>query len=270
MQKSLKRFPISRTICELIRYTQYNAILGEERDPQANKTFLKTKFNRDKNNFRSPYTNILWPENLRHYTSPKVQQLEHYLTTFLENFQSLYYCGGTASGFVSEKGSESLTFNICVLKEYREEKDSFICTYSYKHVCQVLLVTSDIQRDSGFAFESRSTLIYEMSIENAGGGEKTSCSGQFLHSAQKNYLKNQKALGNEEIIEIVGSFFEKADCYLRTCFRNQLFKVLESKIQQFEEDSSQFKPDSSKLMAELRNLRTKIISNDNLKYVPLK
>lgn len=213
---------------------------------------------------------MFWPENLRHYTSVKVQQLEQYLNTFLSHFQTIYYCGGTASGFVAEKGPESLLFNICALKEHAEEKGGFSCRYSYKHVCQITLTMSDLQRDSGFAFESRSTLIYDLAYGQSARNEAASCSGQFLHSAQKNYLKSQKNLSNEEVIEIVGSFFEKADCALRACFKGQLFKILGNKLEALGENLEVVRPEISKINSSLRETKHKFIPDTSVKVIPLK
>ncbi len=129
---------------------------------------------------------------------------------------------------------------------------------------------SDLQKDSGFSFESRSTLIYDLAFEQKTAMEKTSSSGQFLHSAQKNYLKSQKMLANEEIIEIVGTFFEKADCSLRTGFKNQLFKVIENKVQSIQDDVTPIRPDLAKLTSEFKNLKAKFLSSDDFKVISLK
>ena len=48
-----------------------------------NKKFLKTKFNQDKNNYRSPYSFLYYPDNLRSYMSTNLQTLETMFNNFL-------------------------------------------------------------------------------------------------------------------------------------------------------------------------------------------
>ncbi len=46
--------------------------IGEELDKSSGLKFLKTRVNKDKDNYRSPITNIFWPENIKTYVSSKV------------------------------------------------------------------------------------------------------------------------------------------------------------------------------------------------------
>lgn len=187
------------------------------------------KHNKEKRNYRSPFTNSFWPENLRSYVTPKVSQLEGVLNTFLEHYAQIYYAGGITSGYAVELSTNKMAFYIGILKENKENNTHVSSTYSYKVFSTILLTHSDINKDSSFRVEVNSELHYNLSFEIVELKEKVSTHGMLKNTFKKNYHGESRNISPEEIIEIVGSCFEKSESSLRNkelagvhrAFRNQ-------------------------------------------------
>jgi len=75
-------------------------------DTLVKKKFLKTKFNNEGVNFRSPYTSIYFPANIKSYPSKNIEYLEKTINTFLDDYDNIYYKGATSTAFVEENKSQ--------------------------------------------------------------------------------------------------------------------------------------------------------------------
>ena len=216
--KNLKRifFPSENeeiiTALGIIKGTDFKNslnIIGEEEDKQVKKKFLKSKYNIEKNNYRSPYTNIFWPENLRSYLSPEVQQLETNLNIFLEDYAKVYYAGATSSGFVNEKMNNGYVFNIGIYKSNSEKNDMMDYYYSYKMFSTITINLANIQRNSGFRIDCNSSLVYELNINIKNIEETISTSGILEKYTKKNFMKDNKKPTSDEMIKLIGFFLNK-------------------------------------------------------------
>jgi capping protein beta len=68
-----------------------------------NHPFLKTEFNRDGDNYRSPFTNIYYPENeAGYYPGGKWRELEQMGGLLFGEYIKLYYNEGLFSFYVLE------------------------------------------------------------------------------------------------------------------------------------------------------------------------
>ncbi len=183
------------------------------------------RVNKDKNNFRSPLSNVYFPDGNKTYVSQKVHNIEEQLNTFLKYFQECYYQNGTANGFVTEILNDELIFNIGCYKSGLEVAEDIKINYQYKHCCEIKMKTINIENDISFPFDSESQLHYFIQY-NFNNNEKTVFKGILNHKYLKQYRKSQKKITEEEIIENIGPIFEKNDSFLRTLLQKKAFTFM--------------------------------------------
>ena len=230
-------------------------IQGVELDQQENKRFLCMKYNKEKKNYRSPYTNTFWPENLRTYVTPKINQLEGILNTFLEHYAQIYYSGGISSGFAVELSSNKLVFYIGILKQNDENNTQISSSYSYKVFSSIHLTHSDINKDSSFRVEVNSELYYNLSFEIVPLKEKVATHGLLKNNFKKNYHGESRNISPEEIIEIIGSCFEKSESSLRNKELVNTMKTFQNQVKQIDKQENVFKTDLEGFFKDLKQLK---------------
>ena len=241
-------------------------IIGEELDKQVSKKFLKSKHNTEKNNYRSPYTNIFWPENLRSYLSPEVQQLETNLNTFLEDYAKVYYAGATSSGFVSEKMNNGYVFNIGIYKSNREKNEMMDYYYSYKMFSTITINLSNIQRNSGFRIDCNSSLVYDLEIDIKNIEEKISTNGVLEKYSKKNFMKDNKKPSSDEMIKLIGFFFEQTDCGLRNHELKNVLGIFEAQTEQLFKPRNLFQEELGRFFKDLKGVCSVVGKEDVVVY----
>lgn len=148
---------------EPIQSAEKQFILGKEKDFKMNKRFLKTKFNRGgKDNHRSPYSTILWPDNERCYPSVKIQNFENIFNTNLKHYiDSVYQEQTLANAFMEEINNEDSKIGIALLSSDIKSSDTDESAYLYKLINEFdIKITGSMNKSIEFQNLSRNQFIF--------------------------------------------------------------------------------------------------------------
>lgn len=242
-------------------------IQGIETDKKADKSFLCMKYNREKKNYRSPYTNTYWPDNQRSYVTPKINQLETILNTFLEHYVSMYYAGGVSSGFVAENKLNQLTFYIGITKENSERNTYIASEYSYKVFSKIDFSLNDINNNLTLKIDCQSELFYNLKFDIVALNESVTTHGVLKNNSTKQYHANNIRPSNEEIVELVGNNFERNENSLRNKELVNIIKTFKNQFEDVIKEENHYKENFKDFFGELKNLKSKVDKNDVKRFL---
>ena len=252
---------------ELIRIIKTINIQGIETDKNANKKFLCMKYNREKKNYRSPYTNTFWPDNQRSYVTPKISQLENILNTFLEHYVSMYYAGGVSSGFVAENKLNQLTFYIGISKENAERNTFIASEYSYKVFSKIEFSLSEVNNSLTFKIDVQSELLYSLKFDIIALNESVTTHGILKNNTTKQYNTINIRPSNEEIIELVGNNFERSENSLRNKELVNIIKTFKNQFEDMVKQENSYKENFKDFFGKLKNLESKVPKSDVKRFL---
>lgn len=236
-------------------------IFGDELDQRENKRFLKTISNKDKVNFRSPFSPYSFPDNVRTHLSPAVQHLETLLNSFLDHYVRVYYAKAFYSGFVHET-KDFPVFYIGISKENTENYQSFKCKYAYKIFTQIKIS----RKDTIYKVTCNAHLKYELDLDLVVLNESMNFSGT-LNNTQTKPFNFAVVPSPEDLLEIVGYIFEKADSSLRNNLASNVLKLHEKKLTEVVQGLPEISSEKAALVDELKKLPT-VYTDDRMDRFP--
>lgn len=126
-----------------------------------------------------------------------------------------------------------------ILKEHESSEEDIDYSFIYKSYCKIKVSTKNID-NGGFSMEIESKLNYDFQVEIPKIEEDYSTNGQLNQNLMKTFYLN-KDLKEDDIIKLVGYFFEKIDSSLRNSGLKGVFNDALNKVLLFKPEVMSFK-----------------------------
>ncbi|KAI4837802.1 F-actin-capping protein subunit beta [Plasmodium brasilianum] len=142
-------------------------------DSKEKKYYLGNMFNKEKDSYRSPYTNIYYPDHFPngYVPSEQLRSLEIAYNEVFDRYRKAYYINGLSSVYLWPNPIED-GFVACFLIKKKEKYDEITCmTWEATHLIQVnithLVIHYQISTTLNFSVTRQNDIILSASINKA-------------------------------------------------------------------------------------------------------
>lgn len=177
-------------------------------DTEEKKYFLVNMFNKEKDSYRSPYSNMYFPENLTNcfFPSEPLRNLEILCNEVFERYRKAYYINGLSSVYLWPNPVDEGFVGAFLIKKKEDYDESTSITWEATHITQVCITQLMIH------YQISSTINFIITKKN-----ETTLSGCIVKTLEnpKKILDMNKLKDKMFHIENIGKMIETIENSLR-------------------------------------------------------
>lgn len=191
------------------------------KDEKAGKLFIECDYNRDGDNYRSPWTDQYFPpieDGSGFHPNPELRNLEMKANSLFDTYRHLYFEGGVSSVYMWSMGRGGADFAACfmVKKDVSPGEKKYEGMTGTWNSIHVFSVTAGGMKSEPWEYKLTSTVIVSMAITKPRLGQ-IDLSGNV--SAQKSEKKVHSG-SDQDHLTTMGSMIEDMEGTLRNNIEN--------------------------------------------------